>query len=148
MTSIPEPSAPPPAFQPPAPELPPFEDVPPHLANQPMQAAIPRPIEAAAVHFRSHDRCLAAMVVGVNAEDPMSPVFTLDLVVFVPAKATRKADRFTDLNRLPGIVRWANNVSHALPDPHDPERVWPSTTWHYAGRDCLPEVVLRGAEQG
>jgi hypothetical protein len=135
---------PPPLFQPP-PEDP--SDVPPHLARTDAQLrAVPRPIEAAAVHFRAEDRCYAAMVIDVQSEDPLSPDFTVDLVVFVPVRTLRKADRFTNLNRLPGSTRWANSVRHAVPDPMDAAKTWPGTTWHYPGRECLPEVVLRGAE--
>lgn len=118
-------------------------DIPPHEVEQPMQAMIPRPIEASAVHFRAHGRCYAAMVVDVDSDDPLSPEFTVDLVVFAPRDKQRK-DRFTDVGRLPGSTRWANGLIAALPDENGD---WAETTWHFPGHHCLPRVVLDGASR-
>ena len=119
------------------------EDTPPHLVMQDgeLRAAIPRPIEAAAVHFRAQGRCFAAMVVEVIAEDPLSPDFVVDLVVFQP-RDRRRSDRFSNASAMPGHVRWANALTAALPAL---DGSWQEMTWHYPGRQCLPEVVLRGA---
>jgi hypothetical protein len=97
----------------------------------------PRPIEVSPVHFRIQDRCMGAFVVDVIAEDPLDPEFLLDLVVMQPRR--RVKDRFVDNGSTPGVWRWVNNVTHA-PVTEKAEK-----TWHYPGRDCLPEVVLRGA---
>ena len=118
-------------------------DLPPHLAEQPMQAAVPRPIEVSPIHFRANGRCYAAFVVDVISDDPMSPDFLLDAVVFTPRDRTRK-DRFVNSSSMLGQVRWANNLKHAQRDEETKE--WPERTWHYPGRQCLPEVVLSGAQ--
>jgi hypothetical protein len=119
-------------------------DIPPHLADEPpMQSAPVRPIEAAAVHFRGHGRCYAAMVVDVVAEDPLDPDFTVDLVVFQPRDRSR-TDRFTKASTLPGHVRWANDLKQAMPAQRG--EPWPDTTWHFPGALCLPEVVLSQGE--
>ncbi|HEX8321610.1 hypothetical protein [Longimicrobium sp.] len=117
-------------------------DIPPHLAEPPMAEMVPRPIEVSPIHFRAHGRCYAAFVVDVISEDPMSPEFLVDAVVFAPRDRARK-DRFSNASKLPGSVRWANNLHYALPAA---DGTWQDTTWHYPGRQCLPEVVLRGAD--
>ena len=116
-------------------------DLPPHLAEPPMQEAVPRPIEVSPIHFRAHGRCYAAFVVDVISDDPMSPDFRIDAVIFAP-RSRGRTDRFTNAGALPGVVRWANNLTHA----DKTEAGWKETTWHYPGRQCLPEVVLRGAQ--
>jgi hypothetical protein len=120
------------------------EDLPPHLGEQPMTPAVPRPIEVSNVHFRAHGRCYAAIVVDVIADDPLSPDFLIDAVVFSPRDRSRKKDRFSNASAMPGQTRWANNLSYALPD--EATGTWKETTWHYPGRQCLPEVVLSGAQ--
>jgi hypothetical protein len=116
---------------------PPADDpgnVPPH---QVMQEAVSRPIEVSPIHVRIQGRCMAALVVNVDAEDPLSAVFTVDAVVFQPP-IKRARDQFERANTRPGNVRWVNNAKHATVA----ENI--DLTWHYPGRDCLPEVVLRG----
>lgn len=114
-------------------------DLPPHLAGQePMLPMVPHPIEGAVVHFRGEDRCFAATVVDILAEDPLSPDFRVDLVVFRPRE--RRKDRFVKNATVPGTVRWANEVEHAPVEENK------TLSWHYAGRGCLPEVVLRASE--
>jgi hypothetical protein len=120
-------------------------DIPPHLADAPPRTAPVRPIEAAAVHFRAHGRCYAAMVVDVISQDPLDPDFRVDLVVFAPRDRSRK-DRFVSNSTLPGSVRWANNLGFALPEQHGD--AWQDLTWHFPARQCLPEVVLSGASNG
>lgn len=93
-----------------------------------------RPIEGAAIHVRADGRCLAAMVVNVNAEDPLSAVFTVDAVIFMPPIKTK--DSWEKANTRPGSVRWANNMQHA------PVQTNTWLTWHYITKDCLPAVVL------
>lgn len=123
-------------------------DIPPHLmaSEEPMQAAPVRPIEAAAVHLRMHGRCYAAMVIDVIAEDPLDPEFKVDLVAFQPRDRTRR-DRFTNPDTLPGHVRWANGLEYVLPGSREEIAVWPEKTWHFPSKFCLPEVVLRQAEE-
>lgn len=120
-------------------------DIPPHLADRPVRTAPVRPIEAAAVHYRAHGRCYAAMVVEVIADHPLDPDFLVDVVVFVPRDRSR-TDRFTNTNTLPGSVRWANNLRQVMPAQRGDD--WPDTTWHFPGRQCLPEAVLEGAARG
>lgn len=120
------------------------EDRPPHEAAGPMQSAVPRPIEVSPIHFRAQGRCYAAFVVDVLSDDPLSPVFRVDAVVFAP-RDRKNRDRFTRVDTLPGTVRWANNLRHALPGDGE-DGAWPELTWHYPGRHCLPEVVLHGAQ--
>jgi hypothetical protein len=118
-------------------------DPPPHLATEEKLAPmVPRPIEVSPVHFRAHGRCYAAFVVDVISDSPLSPEFKVDVAVLAPRDSTRKKDRFVNHNTLPGTLRWANNLTHAMPDPQTGE--WQETTWHYPGRHCLPEIVLRG----
>jgi hypothetical protein len=118
-------------------------NVPPH---QTLQAPVPRPMEVSPIHVwisgpnGSAGRCMAAMVVNVDAEDPLSAVFTVDAVVFQPPPKTKR-DKFDRSNR-PGVVRWANNLQHALVTEKS------NLTWHYPAKECLGEVVLRAlAEQ-
>lgn len=117
---------------------PPLDDpgnVPPHQA---MQEPVPRPIEVSPIHVWAQGRCMAALVVNVDAEDPLSAVFTVDAVIFQPPQKAKR-DRFdTRAHARPGQVRWANNMQHASPIEQT------DLTWHYPGRECLPEVVLRG----
>lgn len=101
-----------------------------------MRPMVAHPIEGSGVHFRLNGRCMAAWVVDVLAENPLDPDFKVDLTVAQPRQ--RRKDRFTDNNSLPGSWRWANNVSYAPVE--DDEKM----TWHWIGRGCVPEVVLRG----
>lgn len=111
-------------------------DLPPHLVNAP----VPSPIEVSAIHVRAKGRCMAALVVNVNTEDPLGAVFTVDAVVFQPPVKGGNT-KFEKANTRPGSVRWANNLTHALvPEDRD-------LTWHYPGRDCLPAVVLDMLDQ-
>lgn len=122
-------------------------DLPPHLVepDPQMQATSPRPIEGSTAHFRAHGRCYAACVVDVISTDPLSPDFLVDLIVFAPRDKTNR-DRFTKVSSLPGTVRWANDLSFALPETDtDGTKTWAEKTWHFPGRHCLPEVVLSGA---
>lgn len=122
-------------------------DIPPHLAADegPVRAVPTRPIEAAAVHMRLHNRCYAALVIDVIAEDPLDPDFTVDLVVFQPRDRSRN-DRFVNADTLTGHVRWANALPYALPGNREAIQVWPEKTWHFPSRYCLPEIVLDQAE--
>jgi hypothetical protein len=105
-------------------------DLPPHLEG----AAVARPIEVSPIHVRAHDRCLAAFVVNVTAEDPLSAVFTVDAVIFEPPLKIK--DKWTKTNTRPGQIRWANNLMYAeVAENRD-------LTWHYPGAACLPAVVL------
>lgn len=115
------------------------DDLPPHLAGrgEPMISMVPRPIEVSPVHLRQHDRCYGGLVVDVLADDPLSPDFTLDIVFFAPRE--RRKDRFVNNDSVPGRTMWANAVEHAPVEENK------KMTWHYPGRGCLPEVVLRGA---
>lgn len=119
---------------------PPADDpgnVPPHQAAD-LRAAVPRPLEVSAIHVWAHDRCMAAFVVNVDAEDPLSAVFTVDAMILQPPMKKQR-DRFdTRAQARPGQIRWANNLRHASPTEKR------ELTWHYPGRECLPEVVLRG----
>jgi hypothetical protein len=114
-------------------------NVPPH---QTMQEAVPRPMEVSPIHVWAQGRCMAAFVVNVDSEDPLSAVFTVDAVIFQPPDK-HKRDRFdTRAHARAGQQRWANNMQHASPlEKRD-------LTWHYPGRECLPEVVLRGEVHG
>lgn len=105
-------------------------DLPPHLVNAP----VPSPIEASVIHVRANSRCMAAMVVNVDSEDPLAAVFTVDAVIFQPP--VKGGSKFEKANSRPGSVRWANNMSHASPTEDK------QLTWHYPGRECLPAVVL------
>lgn len=116
---------------------PPPEDpgnIPPH------QVPVAVPMEVSGIHVWAHGRCMAAFVVNVDSEDPLKAVFTVDAVIFQPP-FKGKRDKF-DRGGRPGVIRWATNMHHAPPShQHD-------LTWHYPGRECLPEVVLRAlAEQ-
>jgi hypothetical protein len=86
-------------------------------------------------------RCLAAFVVNVDAEDPLSAVFTVDAVIFQPPQKIR--DKWEKANTRPGSVRWANNMQHAEVSAENK-----NLTWHYPGQACLPAVVLEMAQQG
>lgn len=108
----------------------PPDDPPPHLVG----VGIMRPIEGVNIHVRAGGRCLAAQVVNVDAEDPLSAVFTVDAVVFQPPVKTK--DKWEKANTRPGSVRWANNMKHAPPADDKP------LTWHYPGQECLPAIVL------
>lgn len=114
------------------------DDLPPHLAGQePLLPMVPRPIEVSPVHLRQHDRCYGGLVVDVISDDPLSPDFQVDMVFFVPRE--RRKDRFVNNATLPGTTKWANDLTHAPVEENK------GMTWHYPGRGCLPEVVLRGA---
>jgi hypothetical protein len=122
------------------------DDPPPHLTDQPTAPQVYRPIEGAGIHVRIVDRsgqnprCQAAIVVNVDAEDPLSAVFTVDAVVFVPPDKHPR-DRFDQRpNTRPGSTRWANNMKYAEVTENKP------LTWHYPGRNCLPQVVLDAAQ--
>jgi hypothetical protein len=108
-------------------------DTPPHLSPVP----VARPIEVSPIHVRANGRCLAAFVVNVDAEDPLSAVFTVDAVVFQPPVKTK--DKWEKANTRPGSVRWANNMQHAEVSANV------NLTWHYPGQACLPAVVLEMA---
>jgi hypothetical protein len=114
-------------------------DIPPHLAGAP----VARPIEGGIVHVRTPGRCLAAIVVNVDAEDPLSAVFTVDAVVFQPPQKGQ-TNRWEKANTRPGSVRWANNMQHADVTEDKP------LTWHYVTQDCLPATVIQAlaAQQG
>jgi hypothetical protein len=105
-------------------------DLPPHMIG----AGVPSPIEASVIHVRAKDRCMAAMVVNVDSEDPLKAVFSVDAVIFQPP--VKGGGKFEKGNSRPGSVRWANNMVHAYPGDNIP------LTWHYPGRECLPAVVL------
>lgn len=107
------------------------DDLPPHLAGVPAM----RPIEGAVIHVRIPGKCQAAMVVGVHAEDPLSAIFTVDAVVFVPPPPGGQS-KWEKPHTRPGSVRWANNMQTA---PVSDDR---QLTWHYASKDCLPAIVL------
>jgi hypothetical protein len=120
-------------------------NVPPHQA---FQAPVPVPMEVSPIHVwigggpdGQAGRCMAAFVVNVDAEDPLKAVFTVDAVIFQPPRK-EKRDKF-DRNNRPGVTRWANNLQY------QPVTEKANLTWHYPGRDCLPEVVLDALrEQG
>jgi len=101
------------------------------LAFAPM---VPHPIEGGTVHFRAKGRCMAAIVVDINAVNPLDPDFVLDLVVFQP-RVKRPDDRFVNDARLPGNVRWANDIAHAHLNPGDEGQ---ELTWHWPGQGCIP----------
>jgi hypothetical protein len=107
-------------------------DPPPHLVNG--GAAVPRPMPVSPIHVRHHEECLAALVVRVNAEDPLGGVFTVDAVIFQAPSKIR--DKFSKADTRPGSVRWANNMTHAEVSENKP------LTWHYPGQGCLPPVVM------
>lgn len=109
------------------------EDSPPHLTPVP----VARPIEVSPIHVRAGGRCLAAFVVNVDAEDPLSAVFTVDAVIFQPPIKVK--DKWERTNTRPGSVRWANNMQHAEVSADT------NLTWHYPGQACLPAVVLEMA---
>jgi len=120
-------------------------DLPPHLATGELQDAVlkpmvPRPIEVSPVHFFGKGRCNAAFVVDVISDDPLSPEFTIDLVFFAPRE--RRNDRFVNDASIPGTTRWANEVAYA------PRKEKKELTWHYPGRECLPEAVLELTGEG
>jgi hypothetical protein len=111
-----------------------FQDRPPHLAGTSAAAAVPVPMAVSPIHVRLAGECLAAFVVRVNSEDPLSAVFTVDAVIFQPAPKIR--DKWNKSDTRPGSVRWANNLQHT--DVAENKTL----TWHYPGRDCLPTIVL------
>jgi hypothetical protein len=106
-------------------------DLPPHLTG----VAVMRPIEGGVIHVLANGRCNAAIVVNVDAEDPLSAVFTVDAVIFVPPQKG-STSKWEKANTRPGSVRWANNMQHAEVSENR------QLTWHYVSRDCLPAVVL------